>query len=262
MKEDKIQLLQHRAMQAINYALQNEINGIKYTQASLARALNVKRSFINHIIKGRKPIELTRIVDLERIIGIPLFAVLDVEKFKNVGKNKATFVKSKMIQPKQKALLMEDNFQGFGFYNALKKDIKSTIEAKYPVEVVYRNRSQYVSLNIFGHLVQRKLHKSNLHVLFFKFVKNSTSTKFKIEFMISRKLFQESLSDTLLLKGLPAYIPNDDVIVTDYSTLGKQELKRGRPVYIIDKLSASEITSLADLSLAVFEIQCGLFVKR
>lgn len=165
---------------------------------------------------------------------------------------------------------MESNFTSFDFYHDLVQTIKSRFEQKYPkVLVEVRNTSQYVSINAYSGAVRDTLHKSNLHLLFFKCIKykgedqfkngkihlKKGDLEFKIEYMIPYVRLKKAMSDSQWYYDLDKYLSIDKGSVTVYDDTGKPTIEHNRPVYKLKELSKSELESFGSLTLAVFEIQ-------
>ncbi|MGA3013952.1 MAG: hypothetical protein ABSD71_07950 [Bacteroidales bacterium] len=237
----KVDLLQQQARKLLDYILRGD-SGKSYTHAELAKEIEVERSLVTHMVNGSREIELSNIEMLEGIAGFEIFTIKNPEKLK-----------------KDESILMSEKIDKFGFFPILIQKIKSTIEGEYPkIRVETRYTNHYVSLNIFGDIVKERLHKNNLHLLFFKYIEIKGDPIFQIEYMISDTLLQSSISNLPWFTDfLKSYKP-DNVSVTDFIN-GKAIINRNRPVYKFKELSDPEIESLADLSLAIFEIQCGLF---
>ena len=258
---NKFDLLQKRAVTALNYALQNVINkktGKLFTQFDLADELKVGRALVNHIINGRRSFDLSKLELLERIIKTEIFTVTDPEILKDIDTIPKKFTNNKDNITRQPESMMEEKLKSFIFYPLLLQSIKSIIEEKYTgIEVVVRPTTQYVSLNIFGNLVRKSINKSNLHLLFFRSIDVDGKPQFKCEFMISNDRLKKFDDAKPWYANLIDYLEEDNASVTDYIH-GKPVINKKRPVYKIRELSDSEIESLANLSLAVFQTQMGL----
>jgi transcriptional regulator with XRE-family HTH domain len=228
------------------------VSGKLYTQSDIAAELDVKKSHISHIIKGRRSIEISRIEMLERIVGFEIYLV--AAPLKLLDKPEITLSPPDSPEHQQIGDNINNRPDQINYYPLLIQKIKSTILQKYPqVTIKERPTTQYLSLNLFGDLVDDKLKRNNLHLLFFKPAKKF---QLKVEFMVPYDLMIKYISREKWSNDTPKCFP-DDAKVTDF-TGGKPSIKRHRPVCIITGQSSIEFDKVAKLALAVFEIQCGL----
>ena len=190
---EKSNLLQIRAVQAINHALNYVINkktGKLYTQSDIAAELNVEKSHISHIIKGRRSIEISRIEMLERIVGFEIYLV--AAPLKLLEKPEITLRPSDSPEHPQIGDNTNNRLDQINYYPVLIQKIQSTILQKYhQVKIKERLTTQYTSLNLFGKLVDDKLKRNNLHLLFFKPAKKF---QLKVELMVPYDLMIKHIS--------------------------------------------------------------------
>ena len=252
---EKSNLLQLRAVQAIDHALHYIINkktGKLYTQSDLATELHFEKSHLNHIIKGRRSIEISRIELIEKIVGFEIYIIAASPKI--LEKPESILRPANEWEHRQIGDKILVRLDQINYYSDLIHKIQSTILQKYPqVTIKERSTTQYISLNLFGELVENILKRNNLHLLFFKPVKKS---QIKVELMVPYDLLIKAISHETWFNDTPICFP-DNAIVTDF-TERKPSVKRHRPVCILTGQSSTEFDKVAKLTLAVFEIQCGL----